>query len=128
MARFEENRTLYEVRERPSRIFSWGVFVISNIIAEIPSQTVMAVIVFLVWYYPLGLYNNALVTDQLHSRGGLTFLLLWSFMLFLSTLSQMVMTTMPNAATGVNIAVLLYMLSLLFSGYESTPTKPPRCP
>ena len=116
MARFAGNRTLYEVRERPSRIFSWGVFILSNIIAEIPSQMVMAVLVFVVWYYPLGLYQNALVTDQLHSRGGLTFLLIWSFMLFCSTLSQMVMTIMPNAATGVNVAMLLYMLSLLFSG------------
>lgn len=89
---------------------------------------VIAVIVFLVWYYPVGLYNNALVTDQLHSRGGLTFLLLCSFMLFLSTILQMVITIMLNAATGVNIAVLLYMLSLLFSRYESTAAKPPRCP
>jgi ATP-binding cassette, subfamily G (WHITE), member 2, PDR len=107
---------LYEIRERPSRIFSWSVFIVSNIIAELPSKTPMAVLVFVVWYYPPGLYKNALVTDQLNSRGGLTFLLFWSFMTFSSNFSQMVMTIMPNAPTGVNIATLLYMLSLLFSG------------
>lgn len=116
MPQFLINRTLYESRERPSRTYSWKVFVLSNIISEIPWQTLMAFVYFVTWYYPLGMYRNAIAADQLHERGGLTFLLLWSFMIFCSTFSQMVGTVMPDASTGVNVAQLLHSLSLIFSG------------
>lgn len=116
MPQYLSNRALYEARERPSRTYSWKVFILSNIITEIPWQTFMAVILFLSWYYPLGMYHNAITVGQLHERGGLMFLLLWSYMLFCSTFSQMVVSIMPNAATGINIASLLYSLSLIFCG------------
>lgn len=117
MPQFLENRTLYELNERPSRTYSWAVFVISNIIAELPWQTVLAVVQFVTWYYPLGLYRNALVTDQLVQRGGLMFLIIWSYMIFSSTFSQMMVTIMPDAATGINVSAMLYSLSLIFCGY-----------
>ena len=116
MARFTENRTLYEVRERPSRTYSWVVFILSNIIAEVPSQTVLAVLTFVAWYYPLGVWRNASAAGQLNERGGLTFFSLWSFLLFSQTFPQMVMTIMPNTPTGINIAKLLYVFCLLFCG------------
>lgn len=114
---FLTNRTLYEVRERPSRTYSWKVFVLSNTIAEIPWQTLMAFILLVTWYYPLGTYRNAIAAGQQHERAGLTFLLLWSFMIFCSTLSQLVATIAPDPLTGVNIASLFFTLSLLFCGY-----------
>lgn len=117
MPQFLENRTLYELHERPSRTYSWAVFVISNIIAELPWQTVLAVLQFVTWYYPLGMYRNALVTDQLVQRGGLMFLIIWSYMIFSSTFSQMMVTVMPDAATGISVSALLYSLSLIFCGY-----------
>lgn len=117
MPQFIENRTLYELHERPSRSYSWAVFVISNIVAEIPWQTVLAVLQFVTWYYPLGMYRNALVTGQLVQRGGLMFLIIWSYMIFSSTFSQMMVTIMPDAATGINVSALLYSLSLIFCGY-----------
>lgn len=113
---FIDNRTLYEVRERPCRTYSWKVFILSNIIAEIPWQTVMAVLFFGCWYYPLGLYHNATVTEQVNERAAFVYLLLWSFMIFCSTFAQLVAVVMPDAATGVNISSLLYSLSLIFSG------------
>ena len=116
MPQFLKSRDIYEGREQRSRTYSWKVFVLSNVIAEIPSQTLMAVVFFVTWYYPLGMYHNALATDQLHARGGLVFLLIWSFMLFCSSFSQMVATVMPDAATGVNIASLFFSLSLMFCG------------
>ena len=116
MPRFLKNRDLYESHERPSRTFSWQVFVLSNIITEIPWQTLLAVIQFVTWYYPLGMFRNAIATDELHERGGLMFLIIWSFMVFSSTFSQMLATVMPDAATGVNISALLYSLSLIFCG------------
>jgi len=113
---FIENRTLYEIRERPSRTYSWVVFILSNVIAEIPWQTVLAVIQFVTWYYPIGMYGNAFATDMLNERGGLMFLIIWSYLTFSSTFSQMLGTIMPDAATGVNVSALLYSLSLIFCG------------
>ncbi|KAI9876910.1 MAG: hypothetical protein M1830_005311 [Pleopsidium flavum] len=126
MPQFLENRALYESHERPSRTYSWAVFIISNIIAELPWQTVLAVLQFVTWYYPLGMYRNALVTDQLVQRGGLMFLTIWSYMTFSSTFSQMIVTIMPDAATGVNISALLYSLSLIFCGVLVRPNALPR--
>lgn len=116
MPRFVDNRTLYEIRERPSKTYSWQVFILSNVIAEIPAQTVMAILLFATWYYPVGMYRNAIATAELNGRGGLMFLLLWSYTLFCSTFTQMVATIMPDPATGVNIASLLYNLSQIFCG------------
>lgn len=36
MPNFVIQRSLYEVRERPSKTYSWKVFILSNIIVEIP--------------------------------------------------------------------------------------------
>lgn len=117
MPRFLERRSLYELNERPSRMYRWDVFILSNVISEIPSQIVLAIIQYLTWYYPIGMYKNALSTHALNERSGLMFLLLLSYMLFSSTFSQMVATVMPNAATGINISSLFYSLSLIFCGY-----------
>ena len=116
MPQFLENRALYELHERPSRTYSWTVFILSNILSELPWQVVLAVLQFATWYYPVGMYRNALLTDQLSERGGLIFLILWSYMVFSSTFSQMLVTIMPAPATGVNISSLLYSLSLIFCG------------
>lgn len=117
MPQFLENRALYELHERPSRTYSWPVFIMSNVISELPWQAVIALLQFVTWYYPVGMYRNALVTDQLSERGWLTFLIIWSYLTFSSTFSQMVVTIMPDAATGVNISALFYSLSLIFCGY-----------
>lgn len=112
--RFIENRTLYEIRERPSKTYSWQFFILSNVIAEIPAQTTMGFLLFVTWYYPVGMYRNGTAASE--ERGGRTFLLLWSYTIFCSTLPQMIATVMPDPATGVNIASLLYTLSLVFCG------------
>lgn len=87
MPQFIENRALYEIRESPSRTYSWRVFILSNVIAEIPWQTFMAVILLATWYFPLGMYLKVSTSAELSERAGLTFLFLWSFMLFSSTLA-----------------------------------------
>ena len=117
MPQFLENRALYELQERPSRTYSWPVFFLSNIISELPWQAVVILLQFVTWYYPVGMYRNVLVTNQMSERGWLVFLLVWSYLTFSSTFAQMVVTIMPDAATGVNISALFYSLSLIFCGY-----------
>lgn len=116
MPHFLESRTLYETRERPSRTYSWTVFVLSNILAELPWHTILAVIQYMTWYYPLGMNRNGHTTHQRTERAGLMFFLIWSFMEYSSTFSHMLGTIMPDAATGINISALLYGLSLIFCG------------
>lgn len=36
MPNFVTQRSLYEVRERPAKTYSWKVFILSNIVVEIP--------------------------------------------------------------------------------------------
>lgn len=51
MPNFVKQRDAYEVRERPSRTYSWVIFMISNIIVEIPWNALMAVIIYFCMYY-----------------------------------------------------------------------------
>ncbi|KAJ3541868.1 hypothetical protein NM208_g4402 [Fusarium decemcellulare] len=126
MARLHDSRVLYENRERQSRTYSWAVFIISNVIVELASQTLISVICFVSWYYPLGLWRKALNQGELHSRSGLVFLLIWSLLVLFQTFSQMLMTIMPDVPTGINIGNVLFMLSLIFSGVLVPPNDLPR--
>jgi ATP-binding cassette subfamily G (WHITE) protein 2 (PDR) len=120
MSRMYSSRTLYETRERQSRTYSWLVFLISNIVVEFASQTVISVFAYAAWYYPVGLFKKAADLGQLNSRSGLVFLLIWSLFVLFQTLSQMLMAIMPDVPTGINIGNLLFMLSLIFAGYVTS--------
>jgi ABC-type multidrug transport system permease subunit len=121
MPHFVTQRSLYEARERPSKAYSWTAFMISNITVELPWNSLMAVLIFLCWYYPIGLYRNAEPTDAVTERGGLMFLLIWQFLLFTSTFTSMVISAIETAETGGNIANLMFSLTLVFCGVLATP-------
>ncbi|EED13444.1 ABC transporter, putative [Talaromyces stipitatus ATCC 10500] len=125
MPLFVTQRSLYEVRERPAKTYSWQAFMMSNIIVELPWNTLMSVLMFLCWYYPIGLYNNAKPTDAVTERSGLMFCLIWVFMLFTSTFAHMVIAGIENAETGGNIATMLFSLCLIFCGVLATPQAMP---
>ncbi len=99
---------------------------ISNIVVEIPWNSLMAVLIFFCWYYPIGLYKNAEPTGEVTQRGGLMFLLIWAFLLFTSTFATMVIAAIETAETGGNIANLMFTLCLLFCGVLATPEVFPR--
>lgn len=116
MPNFCTQRSLYEVRERPSKTYSWQAFMTANILVELPWNTLMAVFIYFCWYYPIGLYRNAEPTHAVHERGILMFLLIWTFMLFTSTFAHMVIAGIEVAETGGNIATLVFSLCLIFCG------------
>lgn len=126
MPHFVVQRDLYEVRERPSKVYSWKVFMLSQIIVELPWNTLMSVFMFVCWYYPVGLYRNAELADQVQERGALAFLFLWAFLLFTSTFTDMVIAGFETAEAGGNIANLLFSLCLIFCGVLATPDSFPR--
>ena len=130
MPLFVTQRALYEVRERPAKTYSWQVFMMSNIIVELPWSTLGAALLYFCWYYPIGLYQNAepnalYPTNAVTERGGLMYLLIWSFLLFSSTFAHMLIAGMGDAETGGNIANLMFSLSLIFCGVLRSPTALP---
>ncbi|KAK6948808.1 ZEB2-regulated ABC transporter 1 [Daldinia eschscholtzii] len=126
MPHFVVQRSLYEVRERPSKVYGWKVFMLSQIIVELPWNTLMAVLMFFCWYYPIGLYRNAADAGQTTERGALMFLLLWAFLLFTSTFTDMMIAGFETAEGGGNIANLMFMLCLIFCGVLAGPDSFPR--
>jgi ABC-type multidrug transport system permease subunit len=116
MPNFILQREQYEARERASRVYSWYVFVLVNIIVEIPWNTLAAVVVFFPFYYLVGMHRNAVPTDAVAERGSLMFLLVWAFMLFESTFADLIVAGVPTAETGATLSLLLYILCLIFCG------------
>ncbi|KAF6824972.1 ABC transporter [Colletotrichum musicola] len=115
MPMFVPQRSLYEARERPSKIYEWTSFVLSNILVEAAWNTLMAVLVYVCWYYPVGFLANTTPDDR-DVRGLLAFLFLWMFMLFTSTFSHLAVTWAPNAEIGGVVASMLWMFCLVFCG------------
>lgn len=116
MPHFVTQRSLYEVRERPSKAYSWVAFMLASICAELPWNTLMSFFMYFCWYYPIGLFRNAEPTGEVTERGLLLFLLLWSFMMFMSTFTHMIIAAIEIPEAGGNIAALLFSMSLLFCG------------
>lgn len=139
MPLFVEQRALYEARERPSKAYSWVAFLLAQVLVEIPWQILCAVFSFVSWYYPIGLYRNAMAAHQTSERGGLMFLFLLQFMLFTSTVSgfrlstfyvllnrlpqfsQMLVAGSDTAEAAGNAGNLVFSLTLLFCGVLAGP-------
>ena len=126
MPQFVIQRDLYEARERPSKVYSWKVFMLSQIIVELPWNALMAVIMYFCWYYPVGLYRNAIPTDSVTERGALVFLFLLMFLLFTGTFSTLIIAGFETAEGGAQIANVMFMLCLVFCGVLSSPDKMPK--
>ena len=73
--KFYQNRSLWEARELPSRIYGWVAFCTASIVTEIPISIVTSVIYWLLWYYPTGLPTDS-------STAGYVFLMTMLFFLF----------------------------------------------
>jgi ATP-binding cassette subfamily G (WHITE) protein 2 (PDR) len=125
MPHFVTQRALYEVRERPSKAYSWKAFMISNIVVELPWNTLMSVLIFLCWYYPIGLYRNAEPTDTVTYRGAQMWLFIWTFLLFSSTFAHFMIAAFETAENAGNTGNLLFTLCLVFCGVLATPDQLP---
>lgn len=101
-------RALYEVRERPAKTYSWIIFMVSQIISEIPWNTLASVLMWALFYFPVGLYKNAVTAGQGTERGWLMWLLFWQFLLWVSTFAHMCISFIGSAEDGGNIANFLF--------------------
>ncbi|EFX03218.1 ABC multidrug transporter [Grosmannia clavigera kw1407] len=113
-----QNRDLYEVRERPSKAYSWKAFMIANVIVEIPYQILTGILIYASFYY-------AVIGIQSSARQGLILLFCIQFMLYASSFAQMTIASMPVAETAASIVTLLLLFSLTFCGVLQTPSALP---
>ncbi|UKZ47949.1 ZEB2-regulated ABC transporter 1 [Trichoderma virens] len=125
MPHFVTQRALYEVRERPSKTYSWKIFMLSQVVAEIPWNSLMSVIMFVCVYYPVGFNNNAVPADQVVERGGLMWLLFWQFLIFTCTFAHACIAITDTAEAGGNLANILFMMCLIFCGVLASPSSMP---
>lgn len=119
MPRFVIQRSLYEVRERPSKTYSWAAFITANITVEIPYQILLAILMWVGWYFAVFGKNQSGETR------GLMLLFMIQLMIFVSTFSHMVIAAMPDAETAGNVATLLFSMMLTFNGVLQSPTALP---
>ncbi|KAI5960963.1 CDR1 [Candida pseudojiufengensis] len=113
---FCRQRDVYEVREAPSRTFSWFAFITGQITSEIPYQIFVGTVAFFCWYYPLGLYRNAEPTDSVNQRGVLMWMFITSFFVYTSTMGQLCQSFTELPDNAANLATLLFTMCLNFCG------------
>jgi ABC-type multidrug transport system permease subunit len=118
MPLFVTQRSLYEVRERPSKAYSWAAFLTANVVVEIPYQIVAALIIYATFYYPV-------VGIQSSERQGLVLLFLVIFFIYASTFAHMCIAALPDAQTAGAIVTLLFSMSLIFNGVMQPPSALP---
>ncbi|KAE8154581.1 ABC-2 type transporter-domain-containing protein [Aspergillus avenaceus] len=120
MPKFALQRSLYEIRERPSRTYSWIVFIIVQVIAEIPWQILVGICAWASFYFAV------FGADQSPERQGLVMLFVIQFYLFASSFAQFVISAVPDPALGGMLAMLMFAMSLIFNGVMQPPSALPR--
>ena len=98
---FINMRSIYEIRERPSRMYSWLALLTSQILVEIPWNIFGATLFFVSWYWASGFQND---------RAGYTYLMFGLiFPIYYTTIGQSIAAMSPSA----EIAAILF--NVLFS-------------
>ncbi|KAL2142841.1 hypothetical protein VTI28DRAFT_672 [Corynascus sepedonium] len=110
---FITQRSLYEVRERPSKAYSWKAFLIANIAVEIPYQILTGILAFACFYYPV-------VGVQASVRQGLVLLFTIQLFIYASAFAHMTIAALPDAQAAAGVVILLTMMSTIFSGVLQT--------
>ncbi|KAJ5584748.1 uncharacterized protein N7459_004548 [Penicillium hispanicum] len=119
MPRFVQNRALYEVREKPSRIYSWKVFILSQILVEFPFQVCLGVCAWASFYW------NVFGTGQSSEDRALIMLFIVQFYIYAASMAQFVVCVIPDPAFAAMIATLAFGMSFIFNGVMQPPSDLP---
>ena len=119
---FMYQRTLYEARERPSKTFSWYSWILAQISAEIPWQLFLGTLAYLMWFYPVGFYHNMTATHSVAERSALSWLVMSTFYIFITTYGQMWSAAFDVAEVGTNVSFLCFTMAFSFCGVLKLPT------
>ncbi|KAG2159222.1 ABC-2 type transporter-domain-containing protein [Suillus bovinus] len=101
-------RSVYEVRERPSRMYSWTALVTSQILVEIPWNIFCSSLFFLCWYWTVGFDTD---------RGGYTYLMYGIvFPLYYTTIAEAVGAMAPSAVIASLLFSTVFSFVVIFNG------------
>lgn len=76
----------------------------------------MAVLFFCCWYYFIGLYRNAELSDDTTLRGFQMFLFIWIYLLFTTTFTYLITAGLESVDTAGSITSMIFNLLLIFCG------------
>jgi ABC-type multidrug transport system permease subunit len=79
----------------------------------------MAVLSFVCWYFPTGMYRNGYATDAVDSRNVTMFLHVWMFFMFTSTFAHMIIAGFETAEVAGGLVTLIMIMIFSFCGYVS---------
>lgn len=111
-------RGLYEVRERPSKMFRWPVFVLSVLAVEVPWNIVGGTIFWVPWYFMVGFSHES-------KRAAYSWGLYMLFQLFYSSLAQAIAFVSPNAMIASVLFSTFFSFVIVFCGVVQPPKQLP---
>ncbi|KAI9923984.1 hypothetical protein MW887_007442 [Aspergillus wentii] len=120
MPKFVMQRSLYEVRERPSRVYSWKVFILSQILVELPWQACLGVCSWASFYW------SVIGTDQSSERRALTLLFIVQFFIYAGSMAQMAVSAIGKPTLAAMLATLMFSFGFIFNGVMQPPDNLPR--
>ncbi|KAJ5649509.1 ABC multidrug transporter atrF [Penicillium longicatenatum] len=106
---FIERRSIYEQREKKSKMYSWIAFVTALVVSEIPYLCICAVLYFVCWYYTVGFPNDS-------SKAGPTFLIMLLYEFVYTGIGQFVAAYAPNATFAALVNPLIIGTLVSFCG------------
>ncbi|KAL2022942.1 hypothetical protein VTK56DRAFT_4157 [Thermocarpiscus australiensis] len=109
LPKFYTNRSLWEFREHPSRIYGWVAFCTAEVLSEIPGSLAAGILYWLLWYLPTGLPYDA-------PAAGYVFLMTLLFFLFQSSWGQWICAWAPSFTVISNTLPFFLVIFGLFNG------------
>ncbi|KAJ6624079.1 ABC-2 type transporter-domain-containing protein [Mycena sp. CBHHK59/15] len=101
-------RNIYEIREGPTKFYSWSALITSAFLSELPWNILGSSMFFICWYWTVGFEN---------SRAGYTYLMLGVvFPLYYTSFGQSVAAMAPNAEIAAVLFSFLFSFVLTFNG------------
>ncbi|KAG1766364.1 ABC-2 type transporter-domain-containing protein [Suillus placidus] len=108
MAVYIDIRIVYEVRERPSRMYHWTALVMSQLVVELPWNITTAAMFLFCWYWTVGYPTD---------RAGYTFLMLSvAFPSYYTTLGHAIASMAPTAPIASLYLTSLIIFVMIFDG------------
>jgi ABC-type multidrug transport system permease subunit/ABC-type multidrug transport system ATPase subunit len=104
-------RAIYDVRERYSNMYHWTIFVIANILVEIPFNLVTSSLGFICWFFPGGWWRDISTKSCVFM-----WLLFNVYQVYQTIFAQAIAVASPNPETAIMITVLFYAFIFIFSG------------
>jgi ATP-binding cassette, subfamily G (WHITE), member 2, SNQ2 len=104
---FLDTRRVYEIRERPSRMYSWSALVAAQILGELPLNIIGSSIYFFIWYWLVALPTR---------RAAYTYLMLGVvFPMYYTTFAQWVAAMSPNAPIAAQLFSFFFSFVITLS-------------